>query len=106
MRGGDCLKYFKRGWNRTEGRGYKDFRRGGGKLGQGVVVLKKGGGGVWNPLTNYVIMLGLLTHLNFVLVLSHYIATCNTHSFLFLYPNLHSLLQDKSVFFWRKTSEL
>ena len=49
MRGGDCLKYFKRGWNRTEGRGYKDFRRGGGKLGQGVVVLKKGGGGVLEP---------------------------------------------------------
>ena len=30
---------------------------------------------------------GLLTYFNFVLVLSHYIATHNTHSLLFLYPN-------------------
>ena len=31
--------------------------------------------------------MGLLTHFNFVLVLSHYIATYYTHSLLFLYPN-------------------
>ena len=36
--GGNCLKYLKRGWNRKEGRGNKDF--------------KKGGGG-WIPLRNY-----------------------------------------------------
>ena len=25
---GDCLKYFKRGWNREEWRGHKDFKKG------------------------------------------------------------------------------
>ena len=49
--GGNCLKYLKRGWNRTEGREHKDFKKGA-KLGQGVGALKRGGG--WNPLTNYV----------------------------------------------------
>ena len=48
--GGNCLKYLKRRWNRKEGRGHKDFKRGG-KLGQGVGALKAGG---WNPLTNCV----------------------------------------------------
>ena len=38
-------------------------------------------------MANLIILLGLLTHFNFVLVLSHYIATYNTHSLLFLYPN-------------------
>ena len=47
--GENCLKYLKRWWNRTEGRGHKDFKRGG-KLGQGVGALKRE---VWNPLTNY-----------------------------------------------------
>ena len=42
--GGDCLKYLKRGWSRTEGRKNKDFKKGG-KLSQGVGALKKGGGG-------------------------------------------------------------
>ena len=32
---GNCLKYLKRGWNRIEGRGNKDFKNGG-KLGQVV----------------------------------------------------------------------
>ena len=39
---GNCLKYLKRGWNRKEGRGHKDFKKGG-KLGQGVGALKRGG---------------------------------------------------------------
>ena len=39
--GGDCLKYLERGWNRTEGRGHKDFKKWG-KLGQEVGALKKG----------------------------------------------------------------
>ena len=34
----------KRGWNRKEGRGSKDFEKGG-KLGQGVGALKGGGVG-------------------------------------------------------------
>ena len=38
-------------------------------------------------MANLIILLGLLTHFNFMLVLSHYIATYNTHSLLFLYPN-------------------
>ena len=40
--GGNCLKYLKKRWNRTEGRGHKDFKKGG-KLGQGVAALKKEG---------------------------------------------------------------
>ena len=43
------LKYLKKGQNRTEGRGHKDFKKGG-KLGQGVGALKRRD---WNPLTNY-----------------------------------------------------
>ena len=39
--GGNCLKYLKRGWNRTE-EIHKDFKNGG-KLGQGVSALKGGG---------------------------------------------------------------
>ena len=37
------LRYFKKGWNRKEEKGHRDFRKGG-KLGQGVGALKKGGG--------------------------------------------------------------
>ena len=37
--GGNCLKYLERGWNRKEGSGHKDFKKGG-KLGQGVGALK------------------------------------------------------------------
>ena len=48
---GNCLKYLKRGWNRKEERGNKDFKKGGGKLGQGVGALQ--GGRDWNPLTGY-----------------------------------------------------
>ena len=53
MEGGgrNRLKYLKRGWNRKEERGNKDFKKKG-KLGQGVGALKEGG---WNPLTNYLI---------------------------------------------------
>ena len=49
--GGKCLKYLKREWNRTEWRGNKDFKKGGGggKLGQGVGALKMGGGGGLEP---------------------------------------------------------
>ena len=43
MRVGETGKYFIRGWNRKAGRGNKDLKRGGGKLGQGVGALKKGG---------------------------------------------------------------
>ena len=35
------------------------------------------------------ILLSLLTHFNFLSVLSHYIATYDTHSFLLLCPNFH-----------------
>ena len=48
--GGNCLKYLKRGRNRKERRGNKDFKKGGGKLGQGVGALKRGD---WNPVANY-----------------------------------------------------
>ena len=49
-RGGNCLKYLKRGWNRKKGRENKDFKKRGRKLGRGVGALKSGD---WNPLTNY-----------------------------------------------------
>ena len=39
---GNCLKYLKRKWNRKDGRETKTKKNGGGKLGQGVSVLKKG----------------------------------------------------------------
>ena len=48
--GGNCLKYLKKGWNRKEGRETKILKVGG-KLGQGVGALKRGGS--WKPLTNY-----------------------------------------------------
>ena len=35
---GNCLKYLKRGWNRKEGRGHRDFKKGD-KLGQRGVEL-------------------------------------------------------------------
>ena len=41
--GRNCLKYLTRGWNRKEGRGGKDFKKGG-KLGEGVEALRRGGG--------------------------------------------------------------
>ena len=47
--GEKCLKYLKKGWNRKEGRGNKDFKKGG-KLGQGVGAVKRGS---WNSLTDY-----------------------------------------------------
>ena len=42
--GGNCLKYLERRWNRKKGRGNKDFKMGGGKLGQGMGAFKRGGG--------------------------------------------------------------
>ena len=42
--GGNCLKYLKRGWNRKDGRGHEDFKKGKDKLGQGVGALKRWGG--------------------------------------------------------------
>ena len=50
MGGRNCLKYLKRRWNRTEGRGHKDFKKGW-QAGQEVGAIKRGGG--WNPPTNY-----------------------------------------------------
>ena len=57
---GNCLKYLKRTSNKTEGRGYKDFKSGG-QAGSRGVCLKKGGG--WNPLTNYDCSFYLYFHL-------------------------------------------
>ena len=45
-----CVKYLKKGWNKKERRGDKNFKKGGGELGQGVGALKMWG---WNHLTNY-----------------------------------------------------
>ena len=42
VRWGDCLKYLIRGWNRKEGRGNKDLKKG--------TSWVKGGGGAGTPL--------------------------------------------------------
>ena len=34
--GRNCIKYFKKGWNRKEGKRNKDLKKGRGKLGQEV----------------------------------------------------------------------
>ena len=47
--GGNYLKHLGRGWNKEEGKGNKDFKKGA-KLDQGLDGFKKGG---WNLLTNY-----------------------------------------------------
>ena len=41
--GGNCLKYLKRGCDITEGKGHKDFKKGG-QAGSRGGCLKKGGG--------------------------------------------------------------
>ena len=46
---GNCLKYLKRVWNRTEGRGHKDFKKGGHAGSRGGYFKK----GDRNHLTNY-----------------------------------------------------
>ena len=43
VRWGDCLKYLIRGWNRKEGRGNKDLKK-------GTSWIKGGGGGAGTPL--------------------------------------------------------
>ena len=48
--GENYLKYLKRGKNRKEGRGNKDFKKVGGRLGQGLGALKRGGGRAGTPL--------------------------------------------------------
>ena len=48
--GGNCLKYLKRGWNKEEGRGNKDFKKGRQAGSRGGCFEKKGG---WNPLMNH-----------------------------------------------------
>ena len=48
--GGNCLKYLKRWWNRKDGRGNKDFKKGE-QAESRDGSLKKGA--FWNPLTNY-----------------------------------------------------
>ena len=50
--GWNCLKYCKMRQNRKEERGNKYFKKGG-KLGQGVVTLKRGCRWGWSPLMNY-----------------------------------------------------
>ena len=58
--GGNCLKYLKREWNRAEGRGHKNIKRGR-QTGSRGGFYKKGGG--WNPLTNYACV---VTHSNII----------------------------------------
>ena len=55
--GENCLKYLERRWNKREGRGHKDFKKGR-QVGSKGGCLKKGG--VHNPLTNYALLLDML----------------------------------------------
>ena len=48
--GGNCLNYLERGCSRKNGKRHKDFRKGEGKLGQGVKSPYKLGGGGGIPL--------------------------------------------------------
>ena len=43
--GEKCLKYLKRGWNRKEGRGNKDFKKGEQAGSRGGCLKKEEGGG-------------------------------------------------------------
>ena len=54
--GGNCLKYLKRGWDRKDGRGNKDFKKGA-SAGSRSWCLKKGGD--WSPLQTIVFDLGI-----------------------------------------------
>ena len=60
---GNCLKYLKRRWEGKERRENKDFKKGG-KVGQGVSALKKGGAGT--PLRIMVRKWRLLLVLNLI----------------------------------------
>ena len=40
---GNCLKHLKRRWNRKDGRGNKDFKKGGASWVKGLVSFKGGG---------------------------------------------------------------
>ena len=54
---GNCLKYLKMGWNRKEGKGNKDFKKGG-QVGPRGGCLKKGRG-AGTPLLTMVMIIGL-----------------------------------------------
>ena len=51
--GRNCVKYLKSGWNRKEGRGNKNFKKGG-QAGSKGGYLKEG---ALEPLTNYASMM-------------------------------------------------
>ena len=51
--GGNSLKYLKRGWNRKEGMGNKDFKKGGQARSRGGCI--KRGGGLGSPYELYTI---------------------------------------------------
>ena len=59
---GNCLKHRKRGWNRKEGRGHKDLKRGA-KLGQVVGALKKRGVGAGTLLQTMRNHIGFFVHI-------------------------------------------
>ena len=87
--GGDCVKYLKRRWNRKEGRGNKEFKKGGNKLGQGAGALKRGG---WNPLTNNVFIFMPKTHviIHFFLEILHFKESCNLIGWQYFGPYLET----------------
>ena len=51
---GNCLKYLKSGWNRKEGRGNKDFKKGGQAGSRGGCLIKRGLEGLEPPYKLYI----------------------------------------------------
>ena len=67
---GNCLKYLKGEWSRKEGRGNKDFKKGEGRLGQGVGAFKRWGAGT--PLGTMYIILKKNVYFTFYLFAASY----------------------------------
>ena len=93
--GGNCLKYLKRGWNRTEGRRQKDFKKGG-RLGQGVGALKMVGGGglelpykLWFTEPNFTVAFLLIRLVAFL----HFLQPCMFFTNAYRIPALNRYLK-------------
>ena len=76
---GNYLKYLNSGCNRKQQRRNKDFKIGG-QAGSRGRCLKRGGGGGWNPLKNYVYV--------FMHIVCTYVCICVSylyHIYIYMY---------------------
>ena len=60
---GNCLKHRNRGWNRKEGRGHKDFKKGGQAGSSGGCLKKRGGMRAGTPLQTMRNHIGFFVHI-------------------------------------------